>query len=31
MARKEIGNINKIRNIAYTTGKLKMKKEKLYQ
>ena len=31
MARKEIGNINKIRNIAYITGKLEMKKEKLYK
>jgi len=31
MARRQIGNINKIRNIAYFTGKLEMKKEKLYK
>jgi hypothetical protein len=31
MARKEIRNINKIRNITFFTGKLIMKKEKLYK
>ena len=31
MARKEIGNVNKVTNITSITGKLKMKKEKLYK
>ena len=31
MVRKKIGNINKVTNITYFSGKLKMKKEKLYK
>ena len=31
MVRKKIRNINKVRDITYSTGKLKMKKEKLYK
>ena len=31
MARKEIGNVNKVTNITSITSKLKMKKEKLYK
>ena len=31
MARKKIGNINKVTNITYFSGKLKMKKEKVYR
>ena len=31
MVRKKIGNINKVTKITYFSGKLKMKKEKLYK